>query len=248
MAAHLMTAQPSRVRLAAALVVGAACLGACSALPGPPAPVPSSVLAPVAAPTTPADLSPDGFDDAHRATVRLLSIRCGELATGSGFAIDAHTLVTARHVVGDAREVRVSTYDGHDLTSSGSATAPDADLAIVRTDAPLPASLPLADADPQVGDAVHVVGYPKGDALTVTSGHVTGERKDPLDVNAEPVLVADATVEPGSSGSPVLDDDDAVVGVVYAKGTNDTTFFVPVSTLRAMLDDEDSLVPTTACG
>ncbi|MEN0130136.1 MAG: serine protease [Brevundimonas sp.] len=226
-------------------VLGA--LGACGVVPDPPAPVPTSLVVPIATPSA-TTTSPDGFDRAHRVALRLRAVNCDGLATGSGFAIDEHTLVTARHVVDDARSVQVSTYDGHDIVTGTALVAADADLAIVRTKDALPAWAELADADPAIGDRVRVAGYPLGGPLTVATGHVTGTRSDPLDENSAPVLVADVPVEPGSSGSPVLDDDGKVAGVVYAKGTPDTTtYLVPVSTLRSMLDDEDALVPVPRC-
>ena len=59
--------------------------------------------------------------------------------------------------------------------------------------------------------------------------------------------MTDAPVEPGSSGSAVLDADGRVVGVVYAKDQNGHSFVVPVSTLRAMLDDDTAFTPLTPC-
>jgi S1-C subfamily serine protease len=223
-------------------------LAGCGVVPDSPAPVPTTLAAPVASPTAAEPASPDGFDPQQRIALRLRAVNCDGLATGSGFAVDEHTLVTARHVVDDTRSVQVSTYDGHEVLTSSSLVAVDADLAIVRTTDPLPTSAELAEDDPQVGDRITVVGYPLGGALTVTKGHVTGTRSDPLDENAVAVLIADAHVEPGSSGSPVLDADGRVAGVVYAKGTSDTTtYFVPVSRLRSMLENEDTLVPVPGC-
>ena len=61
------------------------------------------------------------------------------------------------------------------------------------------------------------------------------------------VLVTDAAVEPGSSGSAALDADGRVIGVVYAKNAADQSFLVPVSTLRTLLDDADAFVPAAGC-
>ena len=232
-------------RLAALALVAA--LAGCGVVPDAPAPVPTVLDVPVASPTG-LSTSPDGFDAQHRIALRLRAVNCDGLATGSGFAVDEHTLVTARHVVDSSRSVQVSTYDGHEVLTRGALIATDADLAIVRTQDPLPTSAKLAEHDPMVGDRITVVGYPLGGALTVATGHVTDRLDDPLDENAVAVLVADASVEPGSSGSPVLDDEGHVAGVVYAKGTTDTaTYFVPVSRLRSMLENEDALVPVPGC-
>lgn len=232
----------------AVVVVGV--LAGCSALPAMPDPVPSRVeptIGPAPEPTSSGNLSPDGFDTAQRIAVRIRNIGCGALSTGSGFAIDDHTVITNKHVVADTSTLQVSTYDGRDLTGNEAATAGLADLAIVRTSDTLPAAPELAESDAQIGDAVTVVGYPLGRALTVTPGHVVSRQTDPLNATLGEVLVTDAPVEPGSSGSAVLDADGRVVGVVYAKDMNGHSFVVPVSTLRSMLDDDTAFTPLTPC-
>lgn len=81
----------------------------------------------------------------------------------------------------------------------------------------------------------------------MTTGQVIGATTDPLNENLGEVLVTDAPVEPGSSGSAVLDEDGRVVGVVYAKNAAGQSFIVPVSTLRSLLADDAAFTPTTAC-
>ncbi|WP_407342463.1 serine protease [Pengzhenrongella phosphoraccumulans] len=225
-------------------------LSGCGALPPLPGPVPTDLVpssAPGATPTTTGNLSPDGFDVAQRMAVRIRNVGCNSLSTGSGFAIDATTLITNRHVVADSADLQLSTYDGQDIKATAASTASLADLAIVRTVDTLPAFPELAAADPQPGDEVTVVGYPQGGQLTVTSGRVIGATTDPLNENLGEVLVTDAPVEPGSSGSAVLDTDGRVVGVVYAKNADNMSFIVPIGTLREMLADETAFVPSPEC-
>ncbi|MDT0166974.1 serine protease [Actinotalea sp. AC32] len=239
-------------RRTAVVVAAALALGGCAALeevpmPGPRATdlVPSE--APLAAPAGSDQLSPDGFDAVQRMAVRVRNVGCGTLTTGSGFAIDSQTLITNRHVVADSAELQVATYDGRDIDVTASSTADLADLAIVRTAEPLPSSPVLADQDPVRGDPVTVVGYPQGGALTVTSGTVIGATTDPINENLGEVLVTDAPVEPGSSGSAALDGEGRVIGVVYAKNAAGQSFLVPVSTLRRLLEDTEAFVATSPC-
>ena len=192
-------------------------------------------------------LSPDGFDAVQRMAVRIRNVGCGSLSTGSGFAIDPTTLITNKHVVADSDELQVSTYDGHDIDVSAASTASIADLAVVRTAGELPSYPELAPSDPAQGDPVTVVGYPQGGSLTVTNGEVIGAATDPLNENLGEVLVTDAPVEPGSSGSAVLDTDGRIVGVVYAKNATGQSYIVPVSTLAALLADEAAFTPITTC-
>lgn len=193
------------------------------------------------------NLSPDGFDSVERLAVRIRNIGCSSLSTGSGFAIDATTLITNKHVVADSADLQVSTYDGRDVEVTAASTAELADLAVVRTAEDLPSFPELASSDPVPGDAVTVVGYPQGGALTLTTGQVIGSTTDPLNENLGEVLVTDAAVEPGSSGSAVLDEEGRVVGVVYAKNASGQSFIVPVTTLKTLLADEAAFTPTAGC-
>lgn len=193
------------------------------------------------------NLSPDGFDAVERLAVRIRNVGCSSLSTGSGFAIDATTLITNKHVVADSSDLQVSTYDGRDVDVTAASTADLADLAVVRTAEELPSFPELAASDPVPGDAVTVVGYPQGGALTLTTGQVIGATTDPLNENLGEVLVTDAAVEPGSSGSAVLDEAGTVVGVVYAKNASGQSFIVPVSTLRSLLADETAFTPAAGC-
>ncbi|MGO1317088.1 MAG: trypsin-like peptidase domain-containing protein [Cellulomonadaceae bacterium] len=225
-------------------------LAGCGVLPPMPEPLPDSVVPSVtSAPRAedPGALSPDGVDSARRMTVRIRNIGCAELSTGSGFAIDATTLVTNRHVVEGSESLQLLTYDGRDVSAAAASSASLADLAIVRTAEELPAYGHLSDHDPAPGDPVTVVGYPEGGQLTVTSGTVLGTVTDPLHENLGEVLVTDAPVEPGSSGSAALDESGAVIGVVYAKTDDGRSLVVPVSTLRATLEDESAFAELAPC-
>lgn len=223
---------------------------ACGVLPPLPQPVPDDVtgtVGPQPAPTQTGHLSPDGFGVAQRMTVRIRNVGCSSLSTGSGFAIDATTLITNRHVVADSADLQLSTYDGRDVHVTAASMASLADLAVVRTSEQLPAAPVLAETDPAVGDAVTVVGYPLGGQLTVTSGRVIGRTTDPMHQSLGEVLVTDAPVEPGSSGSAALDSEGRVIGVVYAKDNKNESFVVPVSTVRRLLADSSSFTPAPSC-
>jgi len=243
------------LRRAAPALLLAAALAGCGVLPALPPPVPDDVVPTRVARTAPAPLSadgtdglsPDGFDAVQRMAVRIRNVGCDGLSTGSGFAVDEHTLVTNRHVVADSEALEVSTYDGRDLEVSAAGSASLADLALVRTADPLPSYPTLADGDPRPGDDVTVVGYPEGGELTITAGTVIGPTTDPLHENLGEVLLTDAPVEPGSSGSAALDAKGRVIGVVYAKTSDGRSLLVPLSTLERVLDDADGFRALTPC-
>jgi S1-C subfamily serine protease len=237
-----------RIRFAAA--TGALGLGAvlagCGILPEAPSPAPTDFVPSASASPGVGSgaISPDGFTVAQRMTVRVRNIGCGFVATGSGFALDEHTLVTNRHVVDDAKNIVVSTYDGRVIQATAASTTTVADIAIVTTEESLGTVFAdRAEEDPDAGDVVTVVGYPNGGRLTVSSGVILGETTDPLQAAVGTVLSSTAQVEPGSSGSAVFSSAGEVVGVVYAKGATEQSFIVPISTLEALLDEPSLLVP-----
>ena len=237
---------PARLGLLACTVGAAvALLAGCGILPADPSPVPTNfVPSPTASAGGAGALSPDGFTGAQRMSVRVRNIGCGFLATGSGFALDAHTLVTNRHVVKNAKHIEVSTYDGRVVQATAASTTTVADIAIVTTEESLGAIFAdRADADPLEGDVITVVGYPNGGRLTTTSGVVLGKTTDPEGGAVGTVLASTAQVQPGSSGSAVFNASGQVVGVVYAMTPAAQSYIVPISTLNQLLDEPALLVP-----
>ncbi len=221
------------------------------AVPLPPGPYPTDFVS-SASPSQSLDsslLSPDGFDAAQRMTVRVRNVGCETLVIGTGFAVDEHTLVTAGHVVEGSRRLEVSTYDGQSIEATATGTTTIADLAIVQVTESLTTVGSLAESDPAVADAVTIVGYPGGGRLTTLKAVVITTNPEDVDPDIGPAFGATASLEAGMSGSPVLNSDGEIVGVVY--GTSEDipqSFFIPVSTLRTLLEQPPTLVPeVTVC-
>jgi S1-C subfamily serine protease len=151
---------------------------------------------------------------------------CGRGSAGSGFVIAEDRIVTNAHVVAGvdtpivelpgvaAREGRVVYFDPVD------------DLAVIAVDDlgadVLPFSPTLAP-----GDAAAVQGYPYGGPFTMVPAGVesvgTANVPDVYDGSWNPreIYALDAVVRPGNSGGPLLTDDGAVAGVVFARAEND---------------------------
>jgi S1-C subfamily serine protease len=151
---------------------------------------------------------------------------CGRGSAGSGFVIAEDRVVTNAHVVAGvdtpivelpgvaAREGRVVYFDPID------------DLAVIAVDDlgadVLPFSPTLAP-----GDAAAVQGYPYGGPFTMVPAGVesvgTANVPDVYDESWNPreIYALDAVVRPGNSGGPLLTDDGAVAGVVFARAEND---------------------------
>lgn len=167
--------------------------------------------------------------------------------SGSGFAIDETTVVTNAHVVADGDRVALTTWDGRDVDT---VTVADAsfrhDLALLAVAEPLPvAPLELAD-DATAGQEAVVVGFPGGGRVTVETGarvthviegSVYADRLGGASAPEEVLRVSARSVEPGSSGGPVLDTSGRVIGVVFAYETGEggAALAVPGWTLRDWL-------------
>ncbi len=200
---------------AVALIASGLLLTGCAALPDTPGPLPSDwIPSPAASPVAQTGaISPDGFSLAQRMTVRVRNVGCGfRLSTGTAFVYDESTLITNGHVITDSREIQLSTYNGTSINATAVASTTVADIAIVRIeDSNLTDHATLAQEDPEEGDVVTIIGYPLGGELTTVSGVVLGATSDPLNSSVGRVLVTSAEVEPGSSGSPVLNESGQVV-------------------------------------
>jgi len=144
------------------------------------------------------------------------------VSQGTGWVLSPTTLVTCAHVVKDASEVEVNFTPGfdHDVKFKVKARllAEDSpnDLALLKLERKVSAkplrtlSNPFAFID-IVGTSVFVIGSPQGLDLTLSTGIVSNTHGiDPL------LLQITAPVSHGSSGSPVLNDQGAVIGMVQS--------------------------------
>jgi S1-C subfamily serine protease len=240
-------------------------LAGCGLAPVPP-PAVTSGTAEADSTTTPADTASDrpptsralptrsankvearGFTDYERAALRVRNVGCGTVSRGSGFAIADHVFVTNRHVIGGAAILQVSTYDGRDIVVATAGAAVIADLALVWTKEALPATIELATENPRVGANVTAVGFPLGGPLTTTHGKVLEYAPDPIGGSTHPMLLNDAPIEHGSSGSPLINDAGRLVGVAYAGG-GDKYLAVPVEVLNQVLNNPDGFFrSSTSC-
>lgn len=164
-------------------------------------------------------------------TVRVTAVGCGRRFDGSGWAVAPDTVVTNAHVVAGADEVRVRRPDGTVLDGVVTVFDPDRDLAVLRVPDLGQEALELADADPG-GEAVSI-GYPGGQPDPRVAPVHIDERRSALgrDIygvteTEREVLFLAAHLAEGDSGSPVVDIDGEVVGVVFAISPDrDTTAY-----------------------
>jgi S1-C subfamily serine protease len=135
---------------------------------------------------------------------------------GSGFVIaDGKVLTNAHNLRGG--EVEVTFADGHAAAGTVSGVDADGDLAVVSVDtAGAPVLAWAADGPPTAGSAVFAVSNPGGRGVQVTVGFVSssvGAFRGPRGRKIHGSIEHTAPLARGSSGSPVVDERGAVLGV-----------------------------------
>lgn len=190
-----------------------------------------SGLEPEAAPAVPLPGSAEAEQIAAAAlesVVRVDAQACGQIFTGTGFAVAPTFIVTNAHVVAGASDVAV-TADATGRRVRGTVVFfdPELDLALVRTPDLVLRPLRFAAAAPGRGTVGAALGHPNGGALTVIPAAVSaGIRARGRDLYATRTVIRDilelrAPIEPGDSGGPFLLADASVGGVVFAESRTD---------------------------
>jgi len=234
----------SRLAKAAAGGCAALVIAACGVIPGPPPPLDANFIPEVVAPTfDPTAVTSDGFTTEQHLAVRIRVQKCGGWATGSGWILSDHEVVTNRHVVEDGTRIEVTTYDGRDFTVKSSQIAPVADLALLTLDSVFTESAEYEITSMRFLDPTTIVGYPSGEQLVVEEGHYLKAELDGVGDSKKLVWSLRGRVEPGSSGSAVYNDEGKVVAVVYAGDDFQRSVAWPVVWLDRLLKDPTQWKP-----
>jgi serine protease DegQ len=144
---------------------------------------------------------------------------------GSGVVIDEDgQILTSLHVISSTDRWVVVFSDGSKSDAEFVGAQPENDLAVIKAkilpDDLQPAILASA-AGLRPGDEVVATGFPFGIGPSVTSGVVSGLKREFVDPeNNRPklsnLIQFDAAVNPGNSGGPLVNRDGEVVGIVAA--------------------------------
>jgi len=139
---------------------------------------------------------------------------------GSGFYIGDGKIVTAAHVVQTANLVLVTFYNGHESFATVTASAMQADVALLELEEEPVGVSPLrlvSSASVEVGDEVFVVGAPFGLSYTLTVGHISSRYRNETHANVfteVEFFQTDAAINQGNSGGPMFNMQGEVIGVV----------------------------------
>jgi S1-C subfamily serine protease len=161
---------------------------------------------------------------------------------GSGFLVSSDgMLVTAEHVVGSDKFVKIRWSDGLEAVGEVVRTDKRRDVALIKTDPRGRQPLALRREAPQPGDTVFAIGAPIDPKLqsTVTRGVISANRI----LDGFSFIQSDVMVDPGNSGGPLLDEQGRVLGFTdkglrSAEAPTGLNFFVPIDDALRFLSAE----------
>jgi 2-alkenal reductase len=150
---------------------------------------------------------------------------------GSGFVWDSQGhIVTNNHVVEGASNISVNFASGATFSAELVGADPNADLAVLKVDAPAEELHPVTLADStqvKVGQLAIAIGNPYGLSGTMTQGIISAlARSLPVGegnsnqlggtYSIPDIIQTDAAINPGNSGGVLVDDQGRVIGVTTA--------------------------------
>jgi len=163
---------------------------------------------------------------------------------GSGFIISSDGyIVTAAHVVHDAKHIVVTLADHHAYPAKLIGLSVRYDTALLKISAQNLPTAPIGNSDTlKVGQWVLAVGTPFGFSNSVTQGVVSALDRPLPDDEYIPFIQSDVPINPGNSGGPLFNMYGQVVGIndqIYTNsgGYMGLSFSIPINTVMKVVAD-----------
>ena len=174
----------------------------------------------------------------------LIFINNGHVSLGSGFIADEEGyILTNKHVIEKAKEIKVTTFDGKIYTAEIKGEDGISDVALIKIEPEekLPYALFADSNSTQVGDWVVAIGNPFGLANSVTTGIVSAKSRDIGETPFDDYIQTDAPINPGNSGGPMFNLQGEVVGLntlIFSKQGNSlgVGFAIPSNQLKPIYE------------
>ena len=193
-------------------------------------------------------------DRVTASTVNVEASGCDQRYEGSGFTVAEDLVVTNAHVVAGSDDVRVRRPDGVELDGEVVVFDPRRDIALLEVPDLGQAPLSLAEISP--GTEGVAIGYPGGQNQPRVAPARVEERRTAVgrdiygtDRTRREVLFLSARLQQGDSGSPLVDGEGNVAGVVFAISPDQptTAYALDLDELRSALEAPVQRGVTGAC-
>ena len=184
----------------------------------------------------PASVDTPGVKHTADVVVKVSSVGCGGIVTGSGFPVGDGYVVTNAHVVSGTASHSITKPDGTTMRADVIFFDPGRDVAVLHVPGYTVTGVTFGPA--QRGTQGAVIGYPGGARRStvpaVVDGSISAQGRDIYNANfvTRQIYVLQASVHPGNSGGPLIDLDGRVLGMVFATSASDP------NQAYALTDDE----------
>jgi S1-C subfamily serine protease len=184
----------------------------------------------------PASVDTPEVKHAEGQVVKVSSLGCGGIVTGSGIPLGNGYVITNAHVVSGTSAHAIVKPDGTTLHATVVYFDPGRDVAVLYVPGFSAPGMTFGPASRGTEGAV--IGFPGGAVErvvpAVVDGQVTAEGRDIYNQNlvTRQIFVLQANVHPGNSGGPLIDLKGRVLGMVFATSASDP------NQAYALTDDE----------
>lgn len=159
--------------------------------------------------------------------------------TGTGVAVRSSVILTAAHLIKDAREVQVRLRNGEVLDDVKLIGIDERrDIAALYITASLK-PIPLAASAPVIGEPVYSVGNVEGTGWAAISGVYSSTRladEIPNLGTGYRVIQFTAQAGPGASGAPIVNAKGELLGIVTRGSFSGQTFAIPAESVVNLAD------------
>lgn len=168
-----------------------------------------------------------------------------ELSLGSGVIISRQGFIlTNFHVIKNAQEILVLTYDGREALATITGIDRETDLAVLKIHLDNLVAVDIGDLNNmRTGDPVLAIGNPYGFGQTVTSGIISAMGRYGLNINTyENFIQTDAAINIGSSGGALVNSKGELIGInsaIYSQtgGSQGIGLAIPIDIATKVMTD-----------
>lgn len=153
---------------------------------------------------------------------------------GKGFAVDEHTIITNYHVVNAPRKITITDSKGKEFSATLFSYDIKSDIALLRTTQSL---IPIGIENSLLGLGDKVFSYSKND---INEGRFVANMQSlsGMSIVLKFQEFAGLPTEKGDSGSPIVNKNGNVVGMISARTAENgkiTTYAIPISDINKII-------------